>query len=422
MSTRNPKRVRRVAPASRSAQRPSARKEQAAPEGASPSGTPSPDTILLAVTGMSPAVLTETIWALARENPPVIPSRVVVLTTSLGKAEIERQLFEPDSRLGGPSAWDALRASLERDGHDLSGRLRFGSTGQDVRVMVMNDSATGRSRELADIRTQQDNAAAADFLLEQVRAVVENPDTQLVASLAGGRKTMGALLYACMTLVGRETDRLTHVLVNDPFDTVRGFFFPGQPGELLTDREGRPHDPAAAQVELADVPFVPLRNLFRRELGRPAGGFLRMVEECREQVRRQSGQDVSLIVEQSRPAINVNGTDIRLAPREQVVLLFLASRVKRGEPVLSSYKDAEDRINEFQTLLRQSIPTGTMGDWRRGDALKSAFDEQDLRRAISSLRDKLRRTGGNAYRLAPCLPEKGRFSLEIPGPLIHIKE
>ena len=37
--------------------------------------------VLLAVTGMSPAVLTETVWALAQERPPIIPNRVVVLTT-----------------------------------------------------------------------------------------------------------------------------------------------------------------------------------------------------------------------------------------------------------------------------------------------------------------------------------------------------
>lgn len=31
------------------------------------------ETILLAVTGLSPAVVTETVWTLAHENPPVIP-------------------------------------------------------------------------------------------------------------------------------------------------------------------------------------------------------------------------------------------------------------------------------------------------------------------------------------------------------------
>ena len=195
------------------------------------------ETVLLAVTGMSPAVLTETIWALAQEPEPIIPTRVIVVTTADGRRELERQLFGPEPRFGGRTPWDTLRDALSAAGHDLSGHLRFGTTGDDIRVITGCDPVTGRTRELADLRTPADNEAAADFLLEQVRALVENPDTRLVASLAGGRKTMGALLYACLTLVGRETDRLTHVLVNEPFETLRGFWFPGQPGGPIAKSE-----------------------------------------------------------------------------------------------------------------------------------------------------------------------------------------
>jgi len=41
--------------------------------------------VLLVVTGMSPAVLTETVRALSREDPPVIPDRVIAITTSQGE-------------------------------------------------------------------------------------------------------------------------------------------------------------------------------------------------------------------------------------------------------------------------------------------------------------------------------------------------
>ena len=65
-------------------------------------------------------------------------------------------------------------------------------------------------------------------MLDQFRMVVEKADATLIASIAGGRKTMGALLYGCMTLLGRETDRLTHVLVHEPFETgvSLNFIFP----------------------------------------------------------------------------------------------------------------------------------------------------------------------------------------------------
>ena len=45
--------------------------------------------VLFAVLGMSPAVLTETVWALARETPPVIPHRVVVSARGLEAGTFE---------------------------------------------------------------------------------------------------------------------------------------------------------------------------------------------------------------------------------------------------------------------------------------------------------------------------------------------
>jgi len=59
-----------------------------------------PETILLAVTGMSPAVLTETIWALANEAEPVLPDRVVVVTTAARARASPAGLLAPAERFG----------------------------------------------------------------------------------------------------------------------------------------------------------------------------------------------------------------------------------------------------------------------------------------------------------------------------------
>ena len=87
------------------------RRESPPPEGGTPNA-PHAQIILLAVTGMSPAVLTETVWALAKETPPVIPDRVVVITTTQGRAAIEQNLFRPSKDFGGQCVWDAFRARL----------------------------------------------------------------------------------------------------------------------------------------------------------------------------------------------------------------------------------------------------------------------------------------------------------------------
>ena len=41
--------------------------------------------ILIAGMGTSPAVLTETVWALAHQKKPIVPDEIVVLTTKSGK-------------------------------------------------------------------------------------------------------------------------------------------------------------------------------------------------------------------------------------------------------------------------------------------------------------------------------------------------
>jgi len=147
---------------------------------------PLPDTILLAVVGMSPAILTETIWALAHQPRPVLPRRIIAVTTTEGRRHVAGQFFAPSARFRGRTPWEALRDALAAAGHSLEGRLRFGTTPDDLRVITATDPASGQSRELADIRSPSDNEAAADFLLDQVRQVVENPDVHLVASVAGG--------------------------------------------------------------------------------------------------------------------------------------------------------------------------------------------------------------------------------------------
>lgn len=308
------------------------------------------------------------------------------------------------------------------EGHDLAGRLRFGTTGDDIRVMTRADAATGATRELADIRGPQDNDAAASFLLEQVRGLVANPDVAVVGSIAGGRKTMGALLYACFTLAARETDRLTHVLVSPPYETLPGFWFPTQPGPLLRGRDGEERPASRAMVELADVPFVPISNLFQRELGRAPGGFERLVDQCRTEVRQRSSEHLQVTVDARLARLDLNGQSVDLAPREHLLLLFLAYRCKHGgEPILA-YRDAMDPLNAFRSEMRRQADPKDFNDARHGDTFQRPFEEDlEVRRALSSLKRKLAAIGPNGARLAALLPERGRFLLDLPGAQVRIR-
>ena len=47
-------------------------------------------TILIAGMGTSPAVLTETVWALAHQEQPVVPDEIVVIMTKSGRESMSR--------------------------------------------------------------------------------------------------------------------------------------------------------------------------------------------------------------------------------------------------------------------------------------------------------------------------------------------
>ncbi|MGY8690192.1 MAG: hypothetical protein ACKVHP_20950, partial [Verrucomicrobiales bacterium] len=117
-----------------------------------------PDTsevILFAMVGLSPAILTETVWALAHEEIPVIPDRVVVVTTKAGRARLQEELFTQDGQ--GMTIWKSLRAVLESEGYEIGDKLVFGMAGDSVRLCSAIDPESRITMDLEDIRTAREN-------------------------------------------------------------------------------------------------------------------------------------------------------------------------------------------------------------------------------------------------------------------------
>ena len=294
-------------------------------------------TTLIAVTGLSPAIVTETLWALAQEKPRVLPQRVIFITTGIGAAKIKEQLHTPLAAFGGQTAWQALRTALKAKDHEL--------IAEAPRLISRANKKTGTLDTLADIQTPEENDTAASFILEEVRRIVENPDTPLIASIAGGRKTMGALLHAAVTLIGRETDRITHVLVSPPYETMPGFFFPTQPGAALMDREGKAHPPAKAKVNLADVPFVPLRNRFK-DLDDMPGSFDGLRRKFSRELKADAERPRLIEISYRQKCLWVDDQPFKQPIKVLAVLHFLLDRQKQGlTPV--DQPEAAERMTEW---------------------------------------------------------------------------
>jgi CRISPR-associated protein (TIGR02584 family) len=374
-------------------------------------------TVLLAVSGMSPAIITETVWALAQQQePPIIPDEIRVITTRRGESDLTQELFTPLADWGNRDVWQTLRADLLAPGDGL---LEF----KPRQIFTINDSATGRSRELDDIRTEQENAAAAELILDEVRRLTANDDTRIIASLAGGRKTMGALLHAAISLLGRRQDRLTHILVNEPFDNPAlrpKFYFPGQPGP--THQLPTPNGPpvqasgADARPQLAYVPFVPLHYLFKEYLGRLPGGFAELVRTA-SGVLDELTAPVHIELDPRQWKAAFDGSPVALSGRDIPFFHFLCERARSGQPPFATHKDAADAFVEFLKSWCESHDSVNLQfagtDWR-----KNPPSAEDLRKRVGSLRSRVIEAG--LGRLIPVLfPVRG--ALGFPPDRVRIE-
>ena len=202
-----------------------------------------PRRILAIASGMTPQVITETLYALAVQSTPAfVPTEIRVITTLDGADRARLTLLDPST-----GHFHALCKE-----YGLEGQVHFDE--QSIEVMR---SPAG---PLADIRSPAENVLAADAITAFIRGLCANPEAAVHVSIAGGRKSMGYYLGYALSLFGRPQDRLSHVLVSQPFETNRDFYFPPAKPRVLFDANGKPVSTAHAEVQLAYIPFVRLRE------------------------------------------------------------------------------------------------------------------------------------------------------------------
>ncbi len=382
-------------------------------------------TVLIAVTGRSPAVLTETVWALAKHpQRPVIPDKIIVLTTLTGEREIKGQLFGPDE------LWFTLRKQLLGKNHESDPRLDFADTPDRIRVFTRKSG--GKRVQLDRMDTIEETEAVGDCLVEEIWNWVGRPETQVFASISGGFKTMSALLYAAMTVLGGPQDRILHVLVGEPYDggTKPLFFWPKQPAQELecirpskTGLPGPQIKAAKASLVLTDVQFPPLRKLFGDYGFKEAPTFGALVAMSRNAVVTLAIPPVQkLALHPANFTAEINDLPLNISKTEFIMLQFLAEWVLNGVKP-ECLDNAGEWGNAYSEFLLQKHSTAPLQ--RRAfleDRIKAAKEDEGSRftKTLSALRKKLENSGVAGKSLARHLP-KGKHCLNLAAELIQIE-
>lgn len=212
--------------------------------------------VVVFVLGTSPAVITETLYALLVQDEPFVPDELHVVTTTTGAQALEHQLLAAQT--------GAFARLLQDQSHRLQGktpRLTMEGT-----VHLIRDDKHGEP--LVDIVTLQDNQAAARTIFQVLRSLKQVPGTRLHASVAGGRKTMSSYMGQAFSLLADPQDVLTHVLVNEPFERAKPTFYfpPARPERLSADRWDGEVWTSDAELSLAELSVLKLGPLLRTAL------------------------------------------------------------------------------------------------------------------------------------------------------------
>jgi CRISPR-associated protein (TIGR02584 family) len=275
--------------------------------------------ILIVTGGLSPAVVTETVWALAaKRNPPFWPERVITVVTASVVSRYREILAGPQGKIA------ELAAYLE---HASAPNVEIEHT------------------ECDDIRGDADAIQFGDKVCEVVQRETRDENAVVHLSLAGGRKTMSFHGGAALNLFGRPRDELSHVLVTPQgLEGCPDFWWPTREHRLVAHRDQKNKDGTPrpyntqegdgddrARVDLALIPFVRVRGRLPQVMLQQPMDYARYVALVNASIEGNAPV-LELIVEASTLKVADGAVRIKLEPQEFAVYRVLAERAQAALP------------------------------------------------------------------------------------------
>jgi CRISPR-associated protein (TIGR02584 family) len=291
--------------------------------------------ILLAVIGMTPQILTETLYKLVVDSSPAfVPTEIHLITTAQGAKSAQNALLGVGDEKG----------EFHRFCQDYNLSTTCFTPDHIHRISGPDGPF------INDTESAEHNTITADFITEQVRRFTEDDQAALHLSLAGGRKTMSYYAGYALSLYGRMQDRLSHVLVAEPFQENKDFFYPPpRPQRIAVNNTW--YSTEESRIILSDIPFVRMRYQIPEALLTGNAGFQETVETIQ---RFSSPETIEINIAQKQ--VRLNGLEVSMGDADLALYLWMCERRINEEPPF--VPDADAFVDEYIRVYARIV-----GEW-----------------------------------------------------------
>lgn len=320
--------------------------------------------ILVCVSGLTPQVVTETLFCLTVKEKTKI-DEVYVITTKRGR----------DVILGQDEAPNTPKTSLKKEISNLCKMYKLKTP-----VFENNDShiiiAKEESIELPDVRSDKDNILFPNRAASFFRDITSNPDVKLFCSITGGRKSMSVHIANAFSIFAREGDKLMHVLTKEE-NEFKGFY-------PVNKKE-------AEDLQLSDIPFVRLRSLLSNDMkGEKVFNlnFDKIVEYTQSRLKIMNDTK-KLICDIEKRELSYGNNSISLEPIEFLYYFYFIDQKTKGNNKISIYNITDkDTASAFMKYIEDYYPYYYIRESQKKNWSKG-LDAKDFRSKRTKINQKI---------------------------------
>lgn len=320
--------------------------------------------ILICVSGLTPQIVTETLFCLAVKEKIQI-DEIYVLTTKRGR----------DVILGIDEHPTTPKIALSKEIKNLCKDYKIKKPKfeeNDTHIIVAKEE----SIELSDIRTDKDNILFPNKVCEFIRDKSSNPNTTLFCSITGGRKSMSVHIANTLSIFAREQDKLLHVLTKEEHE-FKGFY-PRNKKE-------------AEDLELSEIPFVRLRSILSADMKSSEllkFNFDEIVRFTQKQLKLLAPSNF-LTLDIMRREFRYGNDKISLEPLEFLFYYYFVDSKFNGAANISVHQFISDETKDkFKFYFNKYYPKSYYIKGKKW--YNKGFSKEDFRSKRSTINNKIK--------------------------------